>query len=288
MPALLILAGSLSAAARRTTPAASAAGADFFLADCCSQIRGDDGARASGADADVGGRRRGEVRGRRLSAGLLRAAAGGLYAVLSLPNFRLPRSWTLSLSAAARRTTPAASAAGADFFLADCCSQIRGDDGARASGADADVGGRRRDEVRGRRLIAGLLRGAAGGLYAVLSLPNFRLPRSWTLSLSVAARRTTPAASAAGADFFLADCCSQIRGDDGARASGADADVGGRRRDEVRGRRLIAGLLRGAAGGSTPCSLSRISGGRARGLYPLARPRAERHLLPLLRAPISF
>ena len=54
-------------------------------------------------------------------------------------------------------------AAGADFFLADCCSQIRGDDGARASGADADVGGRRRDEVRGRRLIAGLLRGAAEG-----------------------------------------------------------------------------------------------------------------------------
>ena len=179
---------SLSAAARRTTPAASAAGADFFLADCCSQIRGDDGARASGADADVGGRRRDEVRGRRLIAGLLRGAAG-LYAVLSLPNFRLPRSWTLSLSAAARRTTPAASAAGADFFLADCCSQIRGDDGARASGADADVGGRRRDEVRGRRLIAGLLRGAAG-LYAVLSLPNFRLPRSWTLSLSAAARRT--------------------------------------------------------------------------------------------------
>ena len=31
--------------------------------------------------------------------------------MLSLPNFRLPRSWTLSLSAAARRTTPAASAA---------------------------------------------------------------------------------------------------------------------------------------------------------------------------------
>ena len=29
----------------------------------------------------------------------------GGYAVLSLPNFRLPRSWTLSLSAAARRTT---------------------------------------------------------------------------------------------------------------------------------------------------------------------------------------
>ena len=56
--------------------------------------------------------------------------------------------------------------------------------------------------------------------YAVLSLPNFRLPRSWTLSLSAAARRTTPAASAAGADFFLADCCSQIRGDDGARRVG--------------------------------------------------------------------
>jgi hypothetical protein len=38
----------------------------------------------------------------------------------------------------------------------------------------------------------------------------------------------------------------------------ADDDVGGRRRSEVRGRRLIAGLLRAAAGGSTPCSLSRL------------------------------
>ena len=37
---------------------------------------------------------------------------------------------------------------------------------------------------------------------------------------------------------------------------------------------------------STPCSLSRISGCRDRGLYPLARPRAERHPLPLLPAPI--
>ena len=41
------------------------------------------------------------------------------------------------------------------------------------------------------------------GLYAVLSLPNFRLPRSWTLSLSAAARRTTPAASAASANSIL-------------------------------------------------------------------------------------
>jgi hypothetical protein len=57
-------------------------------------------------------------------------------------------------------------------------------------------------QLPGRRLIAELLRAAAGGgLYAVLSLPNFRLPRSWTLSLSAAARRTTPAA---GADSFLA------------------------------------------------------------------------------------
>jgi hypothetical protein len=42
-------------------------------------------------------------------------------------------------------------------------------------------------------------------------------------------------AGAAAADrrrhFFLADCCSQIRGDDGARPIGAiDDDVGGRRR----------------------------------------------------------
>ena len=49
-------------------------------------------------------------------------------------------------------------------------------------------------------MIAGLLRAAAGWVYAVLSLPNFRLPRSWTLSLSAAARRTTPAA---GEDSFL-------------------------------------------------------------------------------------
>ena len=39
------------------------------------------------------------------------------------------------------------------------------------------------------------------------------------------------------------------------------------------------------SGLSTPCSLSRISGCRDRGLYPLARPRAERHPLP---APIPF
>ena len=39
---------------------------------------------------------------------------------------------------------------------------------------------------------------------------------------------------------------------------------------------------------STPCSLSRISGCRDRGLYPFARARAERHLLALLLAPISF
>ncbi len=45
-----------------------------------------------------------ELPGGRRSPGLLRAAAGGLCAVLSLPNFRLPRSRSLSLSAAARRT----------------------------------------------------------------------------------------------------------------------------------------------------------------------------------------
>ena len=60
--------------------------------------------------------------------------------------------------------------AGADFFLADCCSQIRGDDGARASGADADVGGRRRDEVRGRRLT---------GLFAERLLAVIRRRRSY-------------------------------------------------------------------------------------------------------------
>jgi hypothetical protein len=87
------------------------------------------------------------------------AAPTVVYAVLSLPNFRLPRSWTLSLSAAARRTTPGASAAGADSILVIAVGAI---DGARAIGADDAVGGRRRREVRGRRLIAGLLRAAAG------------------------------------------------------------------------------------------------------------------------------
>jgi hypothetical protein len=36
---------------------------------------------------------------------------------------------------------------------------------------------------------------------------------------------------------------------------GADDDVGGRRRSEVRGRRLIAGLLRAAAGPRSPLLL---------------------------------
>ena len=45
-----------------------------------------------------------------------------------------------------------------------------------------------------------------GGLYAVLSLPNFRLPHSRSLSLCAAARRTTPAASATGADSILVIC----------------------------------------------------------------------------------
>ena len=48
-----------------------------------------------------------------------------------------------------------------------------------------------------------------GVLYAVLSLPNFRLPRSWTLSLSAAARRTT---SAAGADSVLVKMMELGRG----------------------------------------------------------------------------
>ena len=105
-----------------------------------------------------------------------------------------------------------------------------------------------------------------GCVYAVLSLPNFRLPRSWTLSLSAAARRTTPAASAASADSILVIAVGAI---DGARASGADDDVGGRRRSQLRGRRLIAGLLRAAAG-STACSRSDICGWRSGVLYPLA------------------
>ena len=45
-------------------------------------------------------------------------------------------------------------------------------------------------ELPGRRRPPGLLRAAAGVLCVVLSLPNFRLPHSRSLSLSVAARRT--------------------------------------------------------------------------------------------------
>ena len=55
-----------------------------------------------------------------------RAGRDALYAVLSLPNFRLPRSWTLSLSAAARRTTPAAAPAANDGARALDNDQLRG------------------------------------------------------------------------------------------------------------------------------------------------------------------
>jgi hypothetical protein len=70
-------------------------------------------------------------------------------------------------------------------------------------------------------------------------------------------------------------------------SSRGDGDVGGvgaRHRVDVRNypdRRICST-------DSTPCSLSRTSGCRDRGLYPLSRPRAERHLLPLLPAPIPF
>jgi hypothetical protein len=55
---------------------------------------------------------------------------------------------------------------------------------------------------------------------------------------------------------------------------------------ELRGRRRRQALIESRVDFSTPCSLSRISGCRDRGLYPLARPRAERHLLTA--APIPF
>ncbi len=55
-------------------------------------------------------------------------------------------------------------------------------------------------QLRGARRALSPEFSAAAIAYAVLSLPNFRLPRSWTLSLSAAARRTTPAA---GADSFF-------------------------------------------------------------------------------------
>ena len=63
-------------------------------------------------------------------------------------------------------------------------------------------------------------------------------------------------------------------------------DVGGRRRVGAARYGVITSPW--TATSSTPCSLSRISGCRDRRLYPLARPRAERHLLPLLPAPIPF
>ena len=48
---------------------------------------------------------------------------------------------------------------------------------------------------------------------------------------------------------------------------------------------VIAGGALDPPGGSAPCSLSGISGCRARALYPLVRQRAERTVLP---APIPF
>jgi hypothetical protein len=59
------------------------------------------------------------------------------------------------------------------------------------------------------------------------------IPASCETELRRAERPARAGAAAAGRrrHFFLADCCSQIRGDDGARPIGAiDDDLGGRRR----------------------------------------------------------
>ena len=181
---------------------------------------------------------------------------------------RLTRSRRLVGAAACGRTMVMSPAA-PDFFVA-------------IFGADA---GARAIELRGRqRRQPGSKAAQTGSTPCSLSrISGCRDRGLYPLARPRAERHLLPLRRAPNS--FLAIAVGAI---DGARASGADDDVGGRRRSQLRGRRLIVGLLRAAAGGSTPCSLSRISGCRDRGLYPLARPRAERHLLPLRRAPIPF
>ena len=69
----------------------------------------------------------------------------------------IPASCETELRRADRPARAGAAAAGRrrHFFLADCCSHIRGDDGARPIGAiDDDVGGRRRASAASYGVIA--------------------------------------------------------------------------------------------------------------------------------------
>ena len=164
-----------------------------------------------------------ELRGRCLIAGLLRTAARGLTRPL------YPLTWC-SGSGPRRRQQ--------EFLFANCggrrrrCS-LRMDLGlvGRAAGAA--------NELRGRCLIAGLLRTAARGLTRPL------YPLTWCSGSGPRRRQQ---------DFFRElRWAAAMQLEDGPRAGGAS----GRGGDELRGRCLIAGLLRTAARGLT------------RPLYPL-------------------
>ena len=277
----------------------------FFLADCCSQIRGDDGARPIGAiDDDVGGRRlpsaasygviatdrkicstdSGGACSRSRSAAATAAlndhqklAAYTMIAALTHAREAppIPASCATELRRADRPARAGAAAVGRrrHFFLADCCSQIRGDDGARPIGAiDDDVGGRRLPSAASYGVIAtdrkicstdsggacSRSRSAAAtaalndhqklAAYTMIAaLTHAReappIPASCATELRRADRPARAGAAAVGRrrHFFLADCCSQIRGDDGARPIGAiDDDVGGRRRPSAASYGVIA------------------------------------------------
>ena len=121
--------------------------------------------------------------------------------------------------AAARRTTPAASAAGADVFLADCCSQIRGAftislTHSRARGAD-DVGRRWRDASYGVARDSNPVSTTAAACSLSPTIPAgalvFFIP--WRVAAANLARRISTWCSgrwphdgevAAGGDFVLA------------------------------------------------------------------------------------
>ena len=203
------------------------------------------GARAVAATAVA------ELPGRRRSPGLLRAAAGPrtiMFAALTHAREAppIPASCATELRRADRPARAGAAAVGRrrHFFLADCCSQIRGDDGARPIGAiDDDVGGRRLPSAASYGVIAtdrkicstdsggacSRSRSAAAtaalndhqklAAYTMIAaLTHAReappIPASCATELRRADRPARAGAAAVGRrrHFFLADCCSQISG----------------------------------------------------------------------------
>ena len=211
----------------------------------------------------------------------------------------IPASCATELRRADRPARASAAAVGRrrHFVLADCCSQIWGDDGARPIGAiDDDVGGRRRASAASYGVIAtdrkicstdsggacsrsrrrggcGTERSSEIGRVTMLAILTCAreappIPASCETELRRADRPARASAAAVGRRrrFVLADCCSQIWGDDGARPIGAiDDDVGGRRRASAARYGVIATDRK-------ICSTD--SGGR---LLSLAQARRPRH-----------